>query len=121
MGLPRYIDKDIKGFHPEVMNYLVRYPWPGNIRELENTVERAVILCLGEKITVRELPKNLLPEGAKMSVPQHSDAGLTLRDMERELIRSTLEQTEGNKSKTAKILGVARQTLLNKIKEYELS
>jgi DNA-binding NtrC family response regulator len=122
--LKKYVkknNKDIKGFHPEVMNYLVRYPWPGNIRELENTVERAVILCLGEKITVRELPKNLLPEGTKMSVSQHSDAGLTLRDMERELIRSTLEQTEGNKSKTAKILGVARQTLLNKIKEYELS
>jgi two-component system response regulator HydG len=114
-------NKDIKGFYPETLSYFIRYQWPGNIRELENTVERAVILCLGEKITARELPQNLLPEGTKISVPQHPDAGFTLREMEREAIRSTLEQTEGNKSKTAKILGVARQTLLNKIKEYNLS
>ncbi len=114
-------NKDIKGFYPEVMNYFVRYQWPGNIRELENTVERAVILCLGENITVKELPRNICPEGARDPGPQLPEAGFTLRDMERELIRSTLEQTGGNKSKTAKILGVARQTLLNKIKEYGLS
>jgi DNA-binding NtrC family response regulator len=114
-------NKDIKGFHPEVLNYFIRYQWPGNIRELENTVERACILCLGEIITTRELPQNLLPEGTKTSVSPPPQAGFTLRDMEKELIRSTLQQAEGNKSKTAKILGVARQTLLNKIKEYDLS
>ncbi len=113
-------NRDIKGFHPEVMNCFIRYPWPGNIRELENMVERAVILCVGEMITVRELPQNLLPEGSRMPLPG-PDAGLTLRDMERELIRATLDQTGGNRSKTAKILGVARQTLLNKIREYGLS
>ncbi len=114
-------NKDIKGFHPEVLNHFIRYQWPGNIRELENTIERAVILCLGENITARELPHNLFPEGTKTAVPPLPQEGFTLRDMERELIRSTLDRAEGNKSKTAKILGVARQTLLNKIKEYGLS
>jgi len=112
--------KDIKGFYPDVLNTFVRYPWPGNIRELENTVERAVILCPGEKISLRELPGNLLPADVRSSPPPRPEAGLTLRAMERELIRSTLAHTEGNRSRTAKILGVARQTLLNKIKEYEL-
>lgn len=120
--LVRYAEKnrkDIKGFHPEVLHFFLSYEWPGNIRELENTVERAVILCPGEQITVRELPSHLLPVGA---VPDGSPATtpLTLRDMEREMIRVTLAQNKGNRSKTAKILGVARQTLLNKLKEYDL-
>lgn len=112
--------KDIKRFHPEVLNLFVRYNWPGNIRELENTIERAVILCLGEQITPHELPVHLLPEGVAIPDTQTTDSGPTLRDMEREFIRTTLLQTEGNKSKAAKLLGIARQTLLNKINEYKL-
>lgn len=100
---------------------LARYDWPGNIRELENTIERAVILCLGEQITPKELPPQILPEdfsvGDKM-VPGPN--GLSLKEMEREAIRATLAQTHGNKSQTSRILGIARQTLLNKIKEYDL-
>ncbi|MEA2115706.1 MAG: sigma-54 dependent transcriptional regulator [Thermodesulfobacteriota bacterium] len=112
--------KDIKGFHPEVLNLFMRYDWPGNIRELENTVERAVILCLGEQVTTNELPIHLLPEGVTIPDTQTTVSGPTLRDMEREFIRTTLLQTGGNKSKAAKLLGIARQTLLNKIKEYNL-
>ncbi|MBU1418652.1 MAG: sigma-54 dependent transcriptional regulator [Proteobacteria bacterium] len=120
--LDRYAEKnrkDIKGFHPEVLRIFLSYDWPGNIRELENTVERAVILCPGEQITVRELPSQLLPAGSVDETP-HATTPLTLRDMEREMIRATLAQHKGNRSKTAKILGVARQTLLNKLKEYDL-
>jgi two-component system, NtrC family, response regulator HydG len=120
--LDRYAEKnrkDIKVFHPEVLRIFLSYDWPGNIRELENTVERAVILCPGEQITVRELPSQLLPAGSVDETP-HTALPLTLRDMEREIIRATLAQNRGNRSKTAKILGVARQTLLNKIKEYDL-
>ncbi len=111
--------KDIKGFSPEVLRIFMLYPWPGNIRELENTVERAVILCPGELISIRELPPQLLPDDLETdtAAPQ---APVTLRDMEREMIRSTLAQHNGNRSKTAKVLGVARQTLLNKLKEYEI-
>lgn len=111
--------KDIKGFAPEVLRIFMSHQWPGNIRELENTVERAVILCPGERITVRELPPQIQPEGTTMD-QDPTAAPVTLRDMEREMIRATLAQNEGNRSKTAKILGVARQTLLNKLKEYDI-
>ncbi len=110
--------KDIKAFTPEVLRIFMSHQWPGNIRELENTVERAVILCPGEQITVRELPPQLQPAGTSGS--QSDPLPVTLRDMEREMIRATLAQNQGNRSKTAKILGVARQTLLNKLKEYNL-
>ncbi len=112
--------KDIKGFHPEAINLLMQYKWPGNIRELENTVERAVILCLGEQINPQELPPHLLSENVQALHVTRLEQGYTLRDMEREVIRSTLKATDNNKSQTAKRLGVARQTLLNKIKEYGL-
>ncbi len=98
----------------------MHHDWPGNIRELENTVERAVILCLGEQITPQELPPHLLSDDVReLKRPQAEDS-FTLRDMEREVIRSTLEKTGNNKSQAARKLGVARQTLLNKIKEYGL-
>ncbi len=114
--------KDIKGFHPQALVLLVRYSWPGNVRELENTIERAVILCLGEQITPRELPPQMLPEDFQQVAVSSSSSGggLTLKDMEKETIRATLERTGGNKSRAAKLLGIARQTLLNKLKEYEL-
>ncbi len=113
--------KDLKGFHPEVIRIFMHFPWPGNIRELENTVERAVILCQGERITLQELPPQMLP-GEMRSNEQKKVASTTptLRDMEREMIRATLSENDGNKSKSAKLLGIARQTLLNKIKEYGL-
>lgn len=121
--LDRYNEKNtknIKGLHPESLNLLLRYNWPGNIRELENTIERSVIMCLGEQITPKELPPHMIPSHlAKAdSILHHKD--WTLRDMEREMIRAILNETGNNKSLTAKKLGIARQTLLNKIKEYEL-
>ena len=112
--------KDIKGLHPESLNLLMQYSWPGNIRELENTIERAVILCLGEHIVPQELPQHLLSEDVRAMKRSEDDEGFTLRDMEREVIKSTLEKTGNNRSQAAKKLGVARQTLLNKIKEYGL-
>lgn len=112
--------KDIKDFHPEALNLLMQYEWPGNIRELENTIERAVILCLTEQVTPQDLPPHLLSDEVREAQESISQNGFTLRDMEREVIRSTLEKTGNNKSQTAKQLGVARQTLLNKIKEYGL-
>jgi DNA-binding NtrC family response regulator len=112
--------KDIKDFHPEALNLLMQYDWPGNIRELENSVERAVILCLGEQLTPHDLPPHLLSKEVRELRHSTAQDGFTLRDMEREVIRSTLEKTGNNKSQAAKQLGVARQTLLNKIKEYGL-
>ncbi len=113
-------NKAIKSFHPETLNIFMRYNWVGNIRELENTIERAVILCPGELITPRELPQKLLPDTGIAVPDAFSSGGWTLRDMEREMIRATLRDTDNNKSLAAKNLGIARQTLINKIKEYKL-
>jgi len=121
--LSRFAEKNRKGikdFHPEALNLLMQYEWPGNIRELENTIERGVILCLTEQITPQDLPPHLLSDEVRELQESNSQDGFTLRDMEREVIRSTLEKTGHNKSQAAKQLGVARQTLLNKIKEYGL-
>ncbi len=112
--------KNIKGFHPETMSIFMRYNWVGNIRELENTIERAVVLCLGEQITPRELPPRFLPESDIHTTNNFSLRGWTLRDMEREMIKTTLNGTNNNKTLAAKNLGIARQTLINKIKEYGL-
>lgn len=112
--------KDIRSFQPEAMEALLAYPWPGNIRELENTVERAVILCLGERIGFEQLPvpvREAASRGEKTVVPR---AGMTIKEMERDLILATLRKTEGNRTRAAEILGIARQTLLKKLKDYRL-
>jgi two-component system response regulator HydG len=110
--------KDIRSFHPEAMEALLAYRWPGNIRELENTIERAAILCLGEQIGLRELPvavRQSAESGERPAVPR---AGMTLKEMEKELILSTLKKTDGNRTRAAEILDITRQTLQNKLKEY---
>ncbi len=114
-------NKHIKCFHPETLSIFMRYDWVGNIRELENIIERAVVLCLGEQITPRELPTRFLPDNDKRVSANFPSRGWTLRDMEREMIQTTLRETNNNKSLAAKNLGIARQTLINKIKEYNLN
>jgi len=114
--------KDIRRFHPQAMDALLAYSWPGNIRELENAVERAVILCLEEQISTQQLPPQVLQAGQEDgSRPFRIRTGLSLKDMEKELILSTLRQTENNRTRAAEILGITRQTLQNKLKEYGLT
>ena len=112
--------KDIRGLHPEALDALLAYAWPGNIRELENTLERAVILCLGEQITLRELPVPVRKAAESTERPFALRPGHTLKEMEKDLIRATLVQTDGNRTRAAEILGISRQTLQNKLKEYGL-
>jgi two-component system response regulator HydG len=114
--------KDIRSFASEAMEALLAYHWPGNIRELENAIERAVILCLEEKIALQHLPLQVRQSYADNSErPFAIRPGLTLKDMEKELILSTLRQTENNRTRAAEILGITRQTLQNKLKEYGLT
>jgi two-component system response regulator HydG len=112
--------KDIRGLHPEALDALLAYAWPGNIRELENTLERAVILCLGEQITLQELPVPVRKSVESNERPFALRPGHSLKDMEKDLIRVTLVQTDGNRTRAAEILGITRQTLQNKLKEYKL-
>ena len=122
--LQRYCQKnrkDIRNFQPEAMEALLTYSWPGNIRELENTIERAVILCLDERIALKHLPTQVRQSySGNDERPFAVRPGLTLKDMERELILTTLRQNNNNRTRTAEILGVTRQTLQNKIRDYDL-
>ncbi len=112
--------KSIKGFLPKTIDTLMRYDWPGNIRELENVIERAVILCRGEYVSPKDLPspfqEEQLGEQPIISIPP----GMTLEQVEKEAIIQTLEETGGNRTQTAQILGISRKTLQNKLKEYGL-
>jgi two-component system response regulator HydG len=109
--------KSFRGFSPRVMDLMLHYEWPGNVRELENVVERAVILSPGELVTEADLPANL--RGAEKG-PDAQPAGPSLEDAEREAIARTLEQVGNNKSEAARILGVTRVTLRNKMKKFGL-
>jgi two-component system response regulator HydG len=112
----------VKGFTPRAMDLMSRYDWPGNVRELENAVERGVILMRGEYFTHEDLPlalRELLPPEEK-NEPFPLPAGMSIRQMEKELIKRTLEATGGNKSQAARRLGITRRTLHLKLKEYAL-
>lgn len=120
--LKKYVEKNrrsIKGFVPKAMDWLMRYSWPGNVRELENAVERAVIMARGDLITLSELPdtiKNVAENSEKTNVTLRP--GKTLKEVEREMILQALDQNSGNRTRTAKILGISRRTLQLKLKEY---
>ena len=104
--------KAVKGFTPQAMDLLIHYDWPGNIRELENTVERAVVLLTGEYISERELP--LAIASTPIPLVQSQDIQ-PLVEVEKEVILAALEKTGGNKTEAARQLGITRKTLLAKL------
>ena len=116
--------KHVRGFTPSAMDLLLKHRWPGNVRELENTIERAVILLTGDYITERELPVNITridPEMAVQQAPPYIDmTNRSLEYLEKEAILSTLEAAGGNKSETARRLGINRKTLHKKLAGYGL-
>jgi DNA-binding NtrC family response regulator len=110
----------VEGIHAEALAALKSYSWPGNIRELEHTIERAVLLGKGPMIGMDDLPANLTDRGESAAVVAQALARqLTLHDLEREFIGKVLESTHGNKTEAAKVLGVDRTTLYRKLEEYK--
>ncbi len=120
MKIPR------KKITPDAMEILKNYPWKGNVRELENVIERALILCDGENIAQEHLRLNpsISAEANLFGVPFDGTlddaAKAALRIAESLRIKKALEETHGNKSRAAEILKVSYKTLLTKIKEYKL-
>ena len=113
------MNKDVQNINKEAMELLSRYSWPGNIRELENVIERAVALSNGPEITVNELPEyigNLLIETYRR---ENSEIP-TLEDQEKNYIKWVLDKSEGNKTKAAKIMGIDRVSLWRKMKRYDM-
>lgn len=111
--LKKYADennKSIKNFSDDVVEFMLNYSWPGNVRELENMIERGVILSKNTAITLDELPQDIIhPTPAE---------GKTVEAVTRNHIINVLEETKGNISKAAEILGIRRMTLYNKLKKY---
>jgi two-component system response regulator AtoC len=107
----------------EGLKVLHRYPWPGNVREMENLLERAVILSgegeLGEEQILPLLQEGAVPEGPAVAEDELS-IKKAVRDLERSLIVRALSQTQYNRSKAAKILEISHRALLYKIKDYEI-
>ncbi len=111
----RRLGKRIVGFSPDAAATLTQYRWPGNIRELQNVVERAAILCQADYIE----PAHLNLSAPSLSAPD--DAPKTLKDLEREAILKALTASGGNRRKAAEQLGIGLRTLYARLREYGMS
>lgn len=105
-------------FSPEALEKLARYQWPGNVRELKHTVLRAAILNRGRD-RVEVLPEKFDRPPKWASGADNLRAGMSIRDVEKNLIEKTLEHYDGNKKMTAEALGVSLKTLYNRLREYD--
>lgn len=116
--------RKLHGYTPTAMELLERYRWPGNIRELKNVIERAVLLAQGDYIGTEDLTMTNLAtasESGELLLPSRNVyEPASLADIERRHIEATLKSSDWNKSKTSEILGIERSTLDRKIKRYEL-
>ena len=113
-------NKKIKYFEVEALNYLMDYEWRGNVRELKNVIERSVLVANDEDelLYKKYLPKEIT--GSDLNDNTKDNREKTLADYEKMIIENTLKRYEGNKTKAAEVLGIKRQTLYNKLKDYSL-
>jgi DNA-binding NtrC family response regulator len=130
----------ISALHPSALERMLAHPWPGNVRELKNAIERAALLAAGTPILAEHLPREVGRVGAERPAPaaftpvvlqggaQAAAAspvvalrvGVPMEEAEREMIRSTLAHTSGNKTRAAKMLGISLKTMHNKVKKFGL-
>ncbi|MFH1539682.1 MAG: sigma-54 dependent transcriptional regulator [bacterium] len=115
----RRMDRRLTGFTEEAVRLLSEYSYPGNVRELENVIERAAALCRGDVVGVEDLPQDIR-DVAVFRYDRETSGMKGLEEMERDYIRWVMSRTENNKSKAAKILGIDRTSLYRKLKTYEL-
>ena len=109
-------NRSIKGISSQAKKAIQSYDWPGNIRELRNCIESAVVMCTTEEIQLEDLPSNVVKSSSDnvISIP----FGITLEEAEKIIIERNLMANSNNKSKTADILGIGRKTLQRKLSEW---
>jgi DNA-binding NtrC family response regulator len=122
--LGRTMGRPAAGISRDAHPWLLAYPWPGNVRELRNAIERAILLCDGGLITRDHLPSPANHAGTNGSggaaLPPDAPPsdGMNLEVLERSLIRKALVQSKGNKTKTARALGLTRAQLYSRLEKY---
>jgi len=137
----REFKKNTERLTPEAMDCLVRYDWPGNVRELRNVIERTMILESRRELDVTDLPEELVHAAAADPAGDEPDpaaapagdgaphrprfvlppAGVSLREVERDLVRQALEQAHGNQSRAGRLLGISRDALRYKMKKFGMA
>jgi two-component system NtrC family response regulator len=116
--------KEVVSTTKEVRDLLMQYEYPGNVRELENVIERAVVLCRGNTLTLQDLPLNLRGGKMEMSPGEQREGGSlpkTIENLERQLILSALERSGGIQTRAAEELGINERVLRYKMKKYKIS
>lgn len=110
--------KKIEGVDPKARSVLYAYDWPGNVRQLRNCIESAVVMTSGTVITLDDLPPSIRPreEVPSLRIP----VGVTIAEAEKQVIIQTLSAQNGNKTRAAEVLGIGRKTLHRKLDEYGL-
>lgn len=122
------LNKNVRGFSPEVQSFFLEYEWPGNLREMRNIIKRAVLLCVDNVVGIDVLPSEIFDRTNDFddedieyeSNSQEDNLKLYSSKSEEKTIRLALEKAKFNKTKAAKILGIDRKTLYNKIKLYDI-
>lgn len=117
------LKKQVAGFDKEVTDKILNYNWPGNIREIKNTIRRAVLLAQGSVLTLSDLPPEMLSSARRIIDSPHLSSGPTdlkvlAESQEREAIEKVLKQVHYNRTRAAQLLNIDRKTLYNKIKQY---
>ncbi|MCO5264626.1 MAG: sigma-54 dependent transcriptional regulator [Lentimicrobium sp.] len=117
------LNKNVTGFDKEVIQKLLAYPWPGNIREMKNVIKRSVLFATTDYVTINNLPAEILTKPAQ-AVNNGSKSTTDLKSLaethEKQTIISVLEKTHFNKTKAARLLNIDRKTLYNKMKLYDI-
>jgi DNA-binding NtrC family response regulator len=114
--------KPVNDFTVDALEWLMNYAWPGNVRELRTAIEHAVILCRGERISLRDLPRPI-SSGARGGLGDTrllQGKDLTVKDAEKQLIERALKETDGNRTLAAKKIGMSRRTFHRKLHQYHL-
>jgi len=111
--------KKLNGVEADCLETLKAYSWPGNVRQLRNVIERALIVCPGPMITGADLPQELSVSAPTRVSTEEVRMGMSLSEVKRQLVLQTLKTTGGNKAKAAQILGVSLKTLYNHLKYHQ--
>jgi DNA-binding NtrC family response regulator len=111
-------NRDVREFSLNAKERLTSYDWPGNIRQLQNEIQRAVLLCEGDEVRASDFSVSNIRTTSTASAAGHDSDFTMLEGVERNAIKQMLKETNGNKQETAKRLGIGRQTLYNKIEAY---